>query len=97
MKVIKNKKIKLDNAQEDTNYGELLKACVSSPSQEGYTIDEIEKRLRIRKSIGKTKIELEDADYEIAIQCIQGMKWAVCDEVIVNFWNDFKEAENATS
>ncbi len=94
MKVIKNKKIKLDNAQEDTTYGELLKACVNFPGQEGFTIDEIEKRLRIRKAIGKTKIELEDADYAIALQCIQKMLWVVCDEAIVDFRNDFKGAED---
>ncbi len=97
MKVIENKKIKLQNADESSTYGELLKACVSAPNQEGFTIDDIEKRLRIRKAIGETEIELEDADYAIAMQCIQKMRWGVCDEVILDFNNDFKAAENSAS
>ncbi len=87
MKVIKNKEILIKD--QKSTYGDLLKACVNAPDQNGFTIEDIEKRLRILKGIVEKEIKLEDADYNMAMETINKMRWGAVDQSIIDFRNAF--------
>ncbi|MCP4161568.1 MAG: hypothetical protein GY760_15960 [Deltaproteobacteria bacterium] len=91
MKVIKNKEIQIKDKK--SSFGDLLKACINAPDQNGFTIEDIEKRLRILKGIGEKEIKLEDADHNTAVEVINKMRWFAIDQNIIDFRNAFLNKE----
>ena len=92
MKTIENKKFKIEG--KDNSYGDMLKSCVSLPPQGGFSLEDIEKRLRILSAVNDKEIKLEDADYNLAMECILKMRWGILDKAIIEFRDDFKAAKS---
>ena len=90
MKTFQNKQLTI-NAKQSA-YSELLLACVNNTPQGGFTVEEMRARNRIVDAVETSKngeISLEDADYAKALECVETMRWAVLDDQLVQFNDDF--------
>ena len=95
MKEFENKEVIV--AKQTTTYGELLTMCLDKPPQNGFSGKEIRQRGRVAKAIDDTEdgtIKFEDADYAKALECVKAMMWAVRDDKLSTFEDDFIAAEN---
>lgn len=74
-------------------HADLLRACLDSNGQSGFTVELMRKRLRVTEAIAKVKaggmIELEDADFETAKEAVKAMTWVINDPQIVKFAEAF--------
>ncbi len=86
MIIIENKVAALPT---ETNYAQLIKACVNVPPKEGFTVDEMRKRIRLidaTENIGDNKsFEVEDADIEVLKPCVKAMRWIILHKDLIEF------------
>ena len=98
MKNIQNKLATLTiNGKETTiQVADLLRDAINLIPKEGLTPADIQKRLRVLSVVDKAKaenltaLELEDADFKTATECVAQMRWAVVDPFIIEFTDMFK-------
>lgn len=80
MRTIKN------DSFNGTDYKELIKISINNVPNEGFTVDEMRKRIRILDSMDKQgDMEFEDADFEIVKQCVNEQRWIKLDKDILTF------------
>jgi hypothetical protein len=99
MKVIKNKTIALGANQEDPKQkqnitvAQLAKSCVNAPTKEGFSTDDMRKRIKILEVLENATdvISLEDTDFQEAVKCVKDMRWGICDKGIIEFCDLFEK------
>jgi len=85
MKTVENRPTTLDkNKDEKMGYFDLFKIAVENKGQDGFTIQEMRKRLRVIEALEKNteKVELEDGDFETLKACFDAMKWGIISKDI---------------
>ena len=88
---VANEKFKIGVGETPTSAADLLIASVQTPPQGGFSVDEIKARLRIHTAAELANkneaaaIELEDADFNKARECVGAMRWGVVDAGIIKF------------
>ncbi len=93
MKKIENKKTEIedfDNPGEKLTYSDLIGISLNNPVEGGYSVDEMESRLRIKASTtpkAKDKFELERADMEKLKEVVKISKWNILHDDIIAFKN----------
>ena len=89
MKLIKFPELKLVGIVDKDVIYELSKGSLNTPPQGGFTSEDMRSRIKVLGIIAERPVsdtlELEDADYEVYKNCVNAMKWAICDEAIVKF------------
>ncbi len=86
MKTLELKSFTIEGAKE-TTYKDLIKACVNNVGQQGATMEEQRKRMRILDALesSDTSLELEDADANLLKGLVQSMQWAIVNKNLVEF------------
>ena len=90
MKTIENRKMAaaVPGAPE-TTYADMCKTAINNVPREGFTVDEMRKRLRIMDAIEAAKdqdlITVEDADIAVLKHCVAEIRWIRLDKAIVEF------------
>jgi len=94
MKKIKNKQIVINDGKEKSEsslVAEMALSCTKQPTEKGFDVSEMRKRMRVvdvlEKAIEKKEktINLEDADYDELKKCVDSMRWAIVDKGILEF------------
>lgn len=94
MKTVKNEKFVVGKDREGKDSAEtmagLLRACLYQMPQGGFPLEVQRKRLRVLGAIDLAEksgkdIQLEDADFDTAKECVRAMAWGVLSEGIVKF------------
>jgi len=96
MKAVMNKEVSLRlESGENGNYGELIKMCARQVPPQGFDVQQMRERQRVldaveaaeKNSKGKKKadIQLEDADFAVALGCIKSMRWGALSKEIIEF------------
>lgn len=77
----------IQDGENKVKYGELIIACLNTPPEKGFDIQEMKRRMRILDAVekGKEEITFEDADIETLKSCVSSMKWAVFHREVVAF------------
>ena len=80
------------------DYKEMLTILMESPAnpQEGATISEIRKSIRVLDALEKADdnaLQLEDADFDYLLQRVRGAKFTSNNKVFIDFVEDIEEAE----
>lgn len=77
---------------QEMSYGELLLKCVNSPPKEGFSPEEMEKRLKLVRKLNEAKdtVELEDAEANDLKRCTSEMRWNVLNEDLKKMLDDVK-------
>ena len=96
MKELTNKTatLTIGSQKKDFSVADLLIECLNHTAK-GLNIQEIRKRIKVLERIEKAKdpkhkkIMLEDADYEVAKQCVDQMSWGIVDPFILEFTDMF--------
>jgi len=88
------KEITGEDAIIDFDYKKTLLDCLNTVISNGISIEDVEKRLTIRKKLqdSSTKIILDEADYEYLKMLVLEEKWKIADQCIVDYVNDIKNA-----
>ena len=75
-------------------YRETIKGLLNAYIDKGMTIEDVEKRLKIREQLNKStdSLILEDTDFEYLKNLVLEEKWKFADQAIVDFVNDVKNA-----
>ena len=86
MKTLQNKTILL--AGESITYAQLMAQCLNGAA-EGFSIDEMRRRIRVMDAIEKAgndgkEIELEDHDYQTLVSALD-IRWRLLSREIVEF------------
>jgi hypothetical protein len=85
------------------DYRALIEQCIRVPldRQQGATIDEMRKGIRVLDALDRTPpegvMQLEDADWEHLRQKVQKMPWAVIDRRFIQFHDEVMEASEAVA
>lgn len=84
-----------DKEGTNTNYSGLCAYVLNIMPEGGYSIDEMEARLRIKAVTGKANgtIKLEDADYSKLNELVQASKWPMLHQDVINFKKDVANAK----
>ena len=101
MKTFSNKKCAgiLNEDKKPLTYAEVSsEICLQQPpihnqgQLSGFTPDEMGKRIKIQKILreGGETIDLEDADADILLGCINATKWNKLDEDVYTFTEDMR-------
>lgn len=79
----------------DFSYKQTLLDCLNTVINNGISIEDVEKRINIRKKLHESKdiILLEEVDYEYLKKLVLEEKWKIADQVIVDYVNDIKNAK----
>jgi len=90
MKIIENKELTFETGDK-TTVANLIHEAVNGAGN-GLNIDEIAERIGI---INKCKecdgiLELEDAQYNLVMNCVSQTKWRIVDNALVEFRNILK-------
>lgn len=93
MKKIINKTVKVEVPTVDgkttieRKYSELITECVNNPPKEGFSVSEMQHRMRILKEAEKAngELRLEDADFEKLRECVKAMRWKFMSPDIIAF------------
>ena len=97
MKEIQNKRVMVGNETEELSYANLLLMCIRKQPDGGFTLDDQQKRLRIKKVLDDVldadAIVLEDADHAVAVRCAKIMTWPILDKEILAFIEALKTAK----
>jgi len=88
MRTIENKATALP---DNMDYAKLIKICVNVPPKEGFSVEEMKKRIRILDVLDKDPIEIEDADFSILKQCVTQFRWGVLNKEIIAFVDYIQE------
>ena len=84
---------------EDTtipfSYKDTIKGLLNAFIDKGMTIEDVEKRLKIRGKINSSEdvLTLEDVDYEYLKGLVLEEKWKFADQAIIDFVNEIKNAK----
>lgn len=84
---------------EDTtipfSYKDTIKSLLNAYIDKGMTIEDVEKRLKIREQIKKSDevLTLEDVDYEYLKNLVLEEKWKFADQSVIDFVNEVKNAK----
>lgn len=93
MKTITNKSTEITIADESgkTNfmtYADLIKICLNNPPKNGWTTDEMRKRIKIEDKLEDLKAEddisLEDAEFDKVVECSK-VPWQFKHKDIIAF------------
>lgn len=89
MKTLINKKTELEGKDnEKLDYADMIGVCLNQAKQGGFSLDDIEQRLRIKSATGSKKddnIELEDSDVQNLKKIVKNTKWPNVHEDILEF------------
>ena len=88
MKTIENKVTTMKGGADNfIKYSDLLKTTANQPVKDGFSVDEMDKRLRITRILEKAgeTIKLEDSDFNVAKWLVNTQKWGIIHEDISNF------------
>lgn len=85
MKTINDKEVQI--GKDKINYKELLKICVNTPPQGGYTPEDMKNRVKILSVIDSSNGEMkfEDAEYNTLKECVNKSRWNVLAPELVEF------------
>ena len=85
MKTLDNKRFLLGT--NETQYSELIKACLNNVPQGGFTPQEMKERMKILDVLETANgtIDLEDADAKKMKDCVKQMKWGLLDKNLIEF------------
>lgn len=97
---MKNIILKLTSIKEmdkEVSYVDLMKVCLNKPVREGFSLSEMEARLKVLKKINEltpseVSLSLEDAEAAKLKECVEAMVWGALHEDIVEFVNTVKTA-----
>jgi len=98
MRTIEIKEVKTANGEE-LDYMELCNACLKAPSPGGYSIAEMEVRLKalsefpvVKRVPGQPKpppavkeVSVSEEVYQELKKCVSNFRWGVVDQVFVDF------------
>lgn len=90
MKKLENKKCTL--VGKETTYAEILLLCNEVVPEKGWTPSTMAQAIKldtVLKAANGT-IEIEDADFILAKQVVENMKWAIKDVALVEFCDYIK-------
>ena len=104
MKSIKLKKEKekilLNGQTQEADFAtiDLIRAALTSPSKDGYSVSDISKRLKILNVLDLVKDDekellLEDADHQILSHLVGNMRWGVISKFIKDFAEDLSKVD----
>lgn len=97
MKQFENKTTEIPHHEEkrNLNYTDLITHCLNTIPQGGYSVEEMEQRLRIKAVTDSAngKVKLEDADYSKLNELVKGSTWAILHADIVTFKKDVENAK----
>lgn len=92
MKTIKNEETEITNEKKQKlTYFELAEGCINVPPQNGFDIQEMNKRLRVIEKLKGKETQMEDADFEKLKECVVNMKWGFLHKDIMKFINYIRE------
>lgn len=97
MTKIENKKTEVTISTEDNtklNYSDLIGLALNNPVEGGYSVDDMEDRLRIKASTTpstKAKFELGPADMIKLQEIVKVSRWGILHDDIVTFKNYIAE------
>lgn len=95
-------------AGEKLDYLELCNACLKTPSQAGYSVDEMEGRLKAiaefpvvarkanepKPKPALSKVEVNETVFQELLKCVNGFRWGVLDQVFVDFTRYIQDIAN---
>ena len=93
MKTVVNKatNIKMQDESGKTefmDYKKLIQICINNPPKNGWTTDEMRKRIKIEDKLENVEVggsvELEDAEFEKLLQCIM-IPWQFMHKDVIGF------------
>lgn len=91
---IKESLIKFKGSEETTvKYSDLIALAIDIVPQGGFTVTDVEKRIRIKhqlKEVKDGKMQFEDSDFEALKGIIKNSRWVYYDEELNDFFNQFK-------
>lgn len=93
MKTIKNKSVNVSVPTKEgvrkveKKYSELVIECINNPPKDGFSVQEMQQRMRILKVAEKAngEIKLEDSDFEKLRECVRNMRWVFLSEDLIEF------------
>lgn len=91
MKTIKNKQTQLPKAEgEWMTYGDLIKACLNTPPQGGFSIEDMRSRLNIFDICDKANgsLKFEDTQAELIKTVVKDYKWGIMHLDLVEFTDE---------
>lgn len=97
MTTIENKKTEVPVSTEDTtklNYSDLIGLALNNQVEGGYSVDDMEDRLRIKACTTpgtKSKFELDPADVIKLQEIVKVSRWGILHDDIVAFKNYIAE------
>ena len=98
MRSVNNKfaTLQINGEAKTLTVADLLKEAVNVVPEKGFTVSDIQSRLKVLSVINTAKenndtaLSFEDADFKIACDCVAAMRWAVLDPFIIEFSEMFK-------
>lgn len=100
MKTIEVRKGLINDREQSTI--DLIKSTLDNPPKDGFTYDEMKKRLRVEDAMGKIgaaspgtdelkdeQLELEDADFETLSKAAKEMRWVSRAPIILQYMSNF--------
>jgi hypothetical protein len=77
------------------SYKETILSLLNGIVDKGMTIEDIEKRIRIRNKVmnSETILKLEEVDYEYLKILVLEEKWKIADQSIIDFVNEIKNTK----
>lgn len=88
MKTILNKETRIPKTENETmRYSDLLSFCVQSPSQNGYSVQDMRQRIKLLDLIedASNEIQIEDTDFIKLKELANAMIWGWVHKDIVDF------------
>ena len=86
------KTVEIKKVNEKQNTLDLMNLAFNNPPREGFDLKEMKARLRVEEAFSKKKdgkIQLEDADFEVLKNCVNGMRWVSRDKRLIEFLEIF--------
>lgn len=89
MKALENRQteILLKPDAPPARYADLVRLCIDNPPKDGFTPDQMRKRLRVLDALDGVDgtIEFEDSDADTVKDCVSTMRWARMDRELLEF------------
>lgn len=97
MKTIKFPEITFRGMEDKDVIYELTKIRLNAPPKQGFNPEQMRKRIKILGIVSEREthdtIELEDADYEVLKNCVNGDGWGVLDEDVLKYIDAINDAK----
>ena len=95
-KIIELKKLGQENEPGQLDYAAMIRVIIQSPTnpQQGLTVEDVRKAVRVLDALDKSKdkLELEDADYEVLKTKLDAFKFGFAHKNIITFVDDILKA-----